>query len=195
MRISPTEDELIALTARWKGERFPSGRPRVPDDVLTRLADTTSEHAWAVLDQEGYPRQFTGQWRETHPGRTTVGRAVTSVFLPHRPVYDAAVVAAGALEGHQEGDRQNSWIIEGLVEGDVMVTDIFGKVFEGTVIGDNLGTAVCTASSSLPTPTSTSVTVTRPPSGTSSSPESTFPFSSAESPFSPATSSSEPRAA
>jgi 4-hydroxy-4-methyl-2-oxoglutarate aldolase len=144
VRVEPTEDELVALTVQWKGDRFPGGRPRVPDDVLLRLAGATAEHAWSVLDQEGYPRQFAGQWRETNTGRTIVGRAVTSQFLPHRPDFDAAVVTAGALEGHLEGDRQNSWIIESLVEGDVMVTDIFGKVFEGTVIGDNLGTAVAT---------------------------------------------------
>lgn len=144
MRVHPTEDELVALTAQWKGDRFDGGRPRVPDEVLDRLASATVEHAWSVLDQEGYPRQYAGGWRETRPGRTVVGRAVTSQFLPHRPDYDAAVVAAGALEGHLEGERQNSWIIDGLTEGDVMVTDIFGKVFEGTVIGDNLGTAVAT---------------------------------------------------
>ena len=71
-----------------------------------------------------------------------VGRAVTSQFLPHRPDYDQAVVATGALEGNTAADRQNSWIIDTLREGDVMVTDIFGKVVDGTVIGDNLGTAV-----------------------------------------------------
>src|SRR5262249_53198655 len=48
----------------------------------------------------------------------------------------------GGREGELEGDRQNSWIIETLQNGDVMVTDIFGKVKDGTVVGDNLGTAV-----------------------------------------------------
>ena len=67
---------------------------------------------------------------------------MTSVFLPHRPDLDQVVVSAGAREGHSAGDRQNSWIIDNLTSGDVMVTDIFGKVENGTVIGDNLGTAV-----------------------------------------------------
>jgi 4-hydroxy-4-methyl-2-oxoglutarate aldolase len=89
-------------------------------------------------------RQFAGGWRETHPGTILVGRAVTAQFLPHRPDYDAVVVAAGAREGHHEGDRQNSWVIETLERGDVLVVDIFGKVVEGTVVGDNLGTAVAT---------------------------------------------------
>jgi 4-hydroxy-4-methyl-2-oxoglutarate aldolase len=142
MRIQPTCEDLIELTSSWTGERFPDGRPRVPDDVLESLRKTTTEQAWSVLLTAGFERQFVGGWRETHPGTILVGRAVTSQFLPHRPDYDQAVVTAGAREGHMEGDRQNSWIIETLQSGDVMVTDIFGKVKYGTVVGDNLGTAV-----------------------------------------------------
>ncbi|HVX43321.1 MAG TPA: hypothetical protein VHC49_05535 [Mycobacteriales bacterium] len=142
IRIAPTAADLIELTPEWKGERFPDGRPKVPDEVLARLREATTEQAWSVLRHAGYDRQFAGGWRQTHPGNILVGRAVTSQFVPHRPDFDAAVVAAGAREGHMEGDRQNSWIIETLEPGDVMVTDIFGKVVNGTVVGDNLGTAV-----------------------------------------------------
>ena len=55
---------------------------------------------------------------------------------------DQVVVAAGAREGHTAGDRQNSWVIDSLTTGDVMVTDLFGKIENGTMVGDNLGTAV-----------------------------------------------------
>ncbi|WP_232662671.1 RraA family protein [Pseudonocardia sp. TRM90224] len=144
MRIQPGKDDLEELTAAWEGERFPSGRPRVPDDVLDVLRLATTEEAWSTLFHSGYVRQFEGGWRETHPGTVIVGRAVTAQFLPHRPDLDEVVVAAGAREGHLAGDRQNTWIIEGLEQGDVMVVDIFGKVVEGTVVGDNLGTAVAT---------------------------------------------------
>lgn len=144
MRITPQPAELIELTRAWDGERFHTGRPRVPDAVLATLRKATNEQAWVVLREAGYDRQFAGGWMQTHPGTVLVGRAVTSQFLPQRPDLDAAVVAAGAREGHTAGDRQNSWVIESLVEGDVMVTDIFGKVKDGTVIGDNLGTAVAT---------------------------------------------------
>ncbi|HLH58904.1 MAG TPA: hypothetical protein VKV33_07100 [Streptosporangiaceae bacterium] len=142
MRIQPTAEELAELTGTWTGERFPNGRPRVPDDILERLRQATTEQAWSVLLKERFERQFAGSWRQTHPGHILVGRAVTAQFLPHRPDFDDVVVAAGAREGHKEGDRQNSWIIETLQAGDVMVTDIFGKVKNGTVVGDNLGTAV-----------------------------------------------------
>jgi 4-hydroxy-4-methyl-2-oxoglutarate aldolase len=142
MRISPTPDDLIELTSEWKGERFPDGRPRVPDEILEQLRKATTEQAWGVLRNEGYDRQFAGGWKESHPGHILVGRAVTSQFVPHRPDLDAVVVAAGAREGHKEPDKQNSWIISTLQPGDVMVTDIFGKVKDGTVVGDNLSTAV-----------------------------------------------------
>lgn len=142
LRTTPQPGELIELTASWTGPRFATGRPRVPDSVLTRLRTATIEQAWGVLRSAGYHRQFAGGWRQTHPDTVVVGRSVTSQFLPHRPDYDQVVVAAGAREGNTAADRQNSWIIDTLAEGDVMVTDIFGKVVDGTVIGDNLGTAI-----------------------------------------------------
>jgi 4-hydroxy-4-methyl-2-oxoglutarate aldolase len=142
MHVHPDPAWLVALTPLWTGERFESGRPRVADGVLDRLRTATTEQAWSVLRKHGYHRQFAGGWLQTHPGRPLVGRAVTSSFLPHRPDFDSVVVEQGASEGNTAGDRQNTWIIESLVEGDVMVTDIFGKVEDGTVIGDNLGTAI-----------------------------------------------------
>jgi 4-hydroxy-4-methyl-2-oxoglutarate aldolase len=142
INIHPDPNSLVELTASWDGDRFDSGRPRVPDEVLARLQSATIEQAWAVLREHGYPRQDVGGWFETHPGMVLVGRAVTSVFLPHRPDFDAAVVTAGARQGNTAADKQNSWIIDTLVQGDAMVTDIFGKIEDGTVIGDNLGTAV-----------------------------------------------------
>lgn len=142
IRIAPTREDLTELTREWKGDRFPDGRPKVPEEILAQLRKATTEQAWSVLRHAGYDRQFSGGWRQTHPGNILVGRAVTSQFVPHRPDLDTTVVDAGAREGHLEGDRQNSWIIETLQPGDVMVTDIFGKVKDGTVVGDNLGTAV-----------------------------------------------------
>src|ERR1051326_8454161 len=53
-----------------------------------------------------------------------------------------AIQQAGVAEGRGSIGGQNSWIIEALQLYDVMVVDIFGKVKDGTVVGDNLGTAV-----------------------------------------------------
>ena len=104
----------------------------------------TTEEAWAVLRQHGYHHQFEGDWLQTHPGQISVGRAVTAQFLPHRPDYHEVVQQAGLAEGQSSIGGQNSWIIESLGPGDMMVVDIFGKVKDGTVVGDNLGTAVAT---------------------------------------------------
>jgi len=144
MRVQPTRDDLIALTSLSTFERFPDGRPRVPDDLLERMKLVTTEEAWGVLRNHGYNRQFEGNWKETHPGTIMVGRAVTAQFVPHRPDYHAAIQQAGLAEGRANIGGQNSWIIESLQIGDVMVVDIFGKIKDGTVVGDNLGTAVRT---------------------------------------------------
>ncbi len=144
MHIQPSRDDLIELTRLCQFERFPDGRPRVPDDLIRRMPLVTTEEAWGVLREHGYHRQFAGGWLQTHPGKITVGRAVTAQFLPHRPDYHDAIQQAGLREGRGAVGGQNSWIIESLQADDVMVVDIFGKVKDGTVVGDNLGTAVRT---------------------------------------------------
>jgi regulator of RNase E activity RraA len=144
MHIQPSREDQIALTAQNPFERFADGRPRVPDDLLERMKLVTVEEAWSVLREHGYDRQFEGGWLQTHPGTTLVGRAVTAQFLPQRPDYHEAIQQAGLAEGRGKVGGQNSWIIETLELGDVMVVDIFGKIKDGTVVGDNLGTAVRT---------------------------------------------------
>jgi len=141
MHIQPSREDLIELTKLNPFDRFPDGRPCVPDDYLERMKLVTTEEAWGVLRDHGYDRQFEGNWMETHPGTITVGRAVTAQFLPHRPDYHDAVQQAGVGEGRGKVGGQNSWVIESLQLNDVMIVDIFGKVKDGTVVGDNLGTA------------------------------------------------------
>ena len=142
MRVQPSAEEVAALTPLNPFGRSADGRPRVPDDLLDRISAATTEQAWKVLVDRGYPLQFEGNWRETHPGSVVVGRAYTAQFLPYRPDLHDAVQSAGVAEGRGASGGQNSWVIEGLGERDVMVVDIFGKVKDGTVVGDNLGTAV-----------------------------------------------------
>ncbi len=142
MHIQPTPEELIALTPLNPFERFPDGRPRVPDELLDRLLQATTEQAWVTMRDVNYRFQFEGGWRETHPGRITVGRALTAQFLPFRPDFHAVVQQTGVAEGRSTSGGQNSWVIQSLQLRDVMVVDIFGKVEDGTVVGDNLGTAV-----------------------------------------------------
>lgn len=146
MRIEPSHDDIVSITQLWEGERFPSGRPRVGDDVLERLRGISVEQAWKPMKHAGYEHQFVGEWRETNPGKQFIGRAVTAQFVPFRPDFDAAVLAAGAREGRSGGEiiKQNWWVVEELEEGDVMVVDMFDKIEGGTFVGDNLATAVAT---------------------------------------------------
>ncbi len=144
MRVQPSREDMIALTKLNPFDRFDDGRPRVPDDLLERMKLVTTEEAWGVMRQHGYNRQFEGNWMQTHPGTILVGRAVTAQFIPHRPDFHDVVQQTGLAEGRGTVGGQNSWVIETLQMNDVMVVDIFGKIKDGTVVGDNLGTAVRT---------------------------------------------------
>lgn len=140
MHVANPPEAVRALTRLWEGERVPDGRPRVPDDLLARMAAVTTEEAWGVLRKHGYPDQFEGDWLATHPGRILVGRAVTAAFLPRRPDLHELVEERGRAEGRIGG--QNSWVIDTLAPGDVLVVDLFGKVRGGTFVGDNLATSL-----------------------------------------------------
>ena len=140
--VQPTREAMIALTADNPFERFADGRPKVPDDLIERMKLVTTEEAWGTLRRHGFNLQFAGNWKETHPGKVTVGRAVTAAFVPHRPDFHKAIQDSGIAAGRGKIGGQNSWIIEQLERNDVMVCDLFGKVKDGTLVGDNLGTAV-----------------------------------------------------
>jgi hypothetical protein len=36
-QVTLTPEQIKGLTPEWKGERFPDGRPKVPDKMLERL--------------------------------------------------------------------------------------------------------------------------------------------------------------
>ncbi len=135
-----SKDQRIEFTPEWHGDRFPDGRPNVPDSVLARLKDVTADEAWDVLQDAHYGNQFEGGWKVINPGQRLVGRVVTAVFMPSRPDVDSVIRANGTKE-NRIGD-ENSWIIDILKPGDVLVVDLFGKIRYGTIIGDNLATAI-----------------------------------------------------
>jgi 4-hydroxy-4-methyl-2-oxoglutarate aldolase len=133
-------EERIAYSPDWHGERFADGRPKVPADILDRLKNATADQAWDVLGDAGFRNQFEGNWKVINPGQRLVGRVVTAVFMPRRPDVDSVIHANGKKEG-RIGD-ENSWIIDILQPGDVLVVDLFGKIQDGTIVGDNLSTAI-----------------------------------------------------
>jgi regulator of RNase E activity RraA len=133
-------DELIFLTAEWKGERFPDGRPKIPDDLIRRARSIAIEDAWTILSNEGYTCQYEGNWKMVHTDTPVVGRALTACFMPTRPDVEKNIKERGKKEGRV--GNTNAWPIDMLTKGDVYVADGFGKISGGTLIGSNLGNAI-----------------------------------------------------
>ena len=134
------QSEIKFLTNKWQGERFEDGRPKVSKGILERMKRVSIEEAWGVLRNEGFHNQFEGGWEPLHDDVTIVGRALTVQYLPNRPDVSEQIKNKGLSEG--EIGNTNSWPIDRLVENDVYVADSFGKIVDGTLIGDNLGNSI-----------------------------------------------------
>jgi 4-hydroxy-4-methyl-2-oxoglutarate aldolase len=139
-QVKQTREQIMFYTSEWKGERFPDGRPKVPDDLLKRAADCTIEDVWGYLRGKGYVNQYEGGWMMLHNDRPFAGRALTVQYMPSRPDMTAAITAEGKTENRVSG--HNSWPIAELTEGDVYIADGYGKSVEGTLIGSNLGNGI-----------------------------------------------------
>jgi regulator of RNase E activity RraA len=133
-------EELIFLTAEWKGERFTDGRPKIPEDLIRRARSINIEDAWTILSNEGYTCQYEGNWKTVHTDTPVVGRALTACFMPTRPDVEKNIKERGKKEGRV--GNTNAWPIDMLTKGDVYVADGFGKIADGTLIGSNLGNAI-----------------------------------------------------
>jgi 4-hydroxy-4-methyl-2-oxoglutarate aldolase len=141
-QISPTVDQVKSLTSLWTGERFPDGRPKVPDALLKRLEKVSMEEAWGYLRNKGYHNQFENEWIIIDDDRVMTGRALTAQYMPLRNDINDLVKEIGKAEGRTQAGGTNSWPIDVLVDGDVYVADSYGKIVDGTLIGDNLGNAI-----------------------------------------------------
>lgn len=141
--VGASPEYIKALTADWKGERFPDGRPKVSDDILERLKNISIEEAWGVLRNKGYQNQYEGDWQIMLPDQPMTGRVVTAQYMPLRPDLEKQVKTQGVdKEGRSPRGGTNSWPIDILVNGDVYVADGYGKIADGTLIGDNLGNSI-----------------------------------------------------
>ncbi len=131
-----TKEQLIEYTAQNPFDRFPDGRPKVPDDLIERARGLSAEEIFAVLPSAGFRNQYAGAFQVLHPGTKLVGRAFTVQFMPLRPDVDEVMKARAAKEGIQR--LNNQYAIDMLQPGDVLVVDLFGKEEGGTIVGDNL---------------------------------------------------------
>ncbi len=141
-RVGSSPEYIKALTSEWKGVRFADGRPKVPDAILERLKNISIEEAWGVLRNKGFQNQFEGDWTIINPCESMTGRVVTAQYMPLRPDFEKQLKEQGKIEGRAQKGGTNSWPIDILTEGDVYVADSYGKIADGTLIGDNLGNSI-----------------------------------------------------
>jgi 4-hydroxy-4-methyl-2-oxoglutarate aldolase len=135
-----TREQLMKYTEKSPYERFPDGRPKVPDAVMKRFKDLSAEEVWTVLNQNRYLNQWAGDFQITHPEKKLIGRAFTVQFMPRRP--DIAEVNEADAKAKGFRDNGNQRALDMLQPGDVLVADLLGKIEGGTIVGDNLATYI-----------------------------------------------------
>jgi regulator of RNase E activity RraA len=134
--VTFSKQDLIDYTSANPFDRFPDGRPKIPDALIERARDLSSEEVWAVLQDKGYNNQYADGFMILHPGKTMVGRVFTVQFMPMRGDVDS--VAEKKAKEHGLPPLTNQMAIDMLQPGDILVVDLFGKKVDGTMVGDNL---------------------------------------------------------
>ena len=131
-----SKQDLVDYTPQNPFDRFPNGRPKVPDDLIARARGLSSEEVWAGLSQKGFNNQYADGFQILHPGTTMVGRAFTVQFMPLRGDVDGAIQTKAKARGITHLHNQTA--IDMVQPGDVLVVDLFDKKVDGTIVGDNL---------------------------------------------------------
>jgi len=131
-----TPEQLTQYTSKSSYERFPDGRPKVPDAVLEKVRGLSCEEILGISGR-GFPYQYADGFQLLHPGMKLVGRAVTVQLMPTRAdVADVQSEEWKAKGGVKPLNHQTA--IDMLQPGDVLVIDAGGNVDAGGIVGDNL---------------------------------------------------------
>ena len=135
-QLSP--EQMTHYTPNNPFGRLKDGRPNVPDALLDtmRNMELTIVEVYALLRDKGYPNQYEGDWKILQPGKKLVGRAFTVQFMPTRKDLNEVIQQDAADKGL--GRLRNQTTIDMLESGDVAIVDLYGKVEEGTFVGDKL---------------------------------------------------------
>ena len=133
---------VLQCTPKWTGPRLDDVRPMVDDSLLERMKSVSVTMAWGIVLNAGYTNCYeTGLgWHILRPDEAIVGRVLTAQYMPSHPDINEGIAKQGKAEGRI--GSSNSWPIDMLKKGDVYVADGFGKVVDGTLIGDNLANAI-----------------------------------------------------
>lgn len=134
--FSLTREQLIELTPQNPFDRFPDGRPKVPDELMQRAKGLSAEEVFSVLPGKQYRNQYEDGFQILHPEKKLIGRVVTAQFMPARPDVDQVIRDRAKAKGIERWSNQVA--IDTLQPGDVLVVDLFGKKENGTIVGDNL---------------------------------------------------------
>ena len=130
-----TREQMVQYTSQNPYERFPDGRPKVPDAILEKVRGLSAEEVLSIANR-GYPNQFVDGMQVLHPGKKLVGRAFTLQLMPQRA--DVATAQAAEWKAKGSGPLSHQTAIDMLGPGDVLVVDVFGSMAAGGIIGDNL---------------------------------------------------------
>jgi len=139
--FSWTKEEMVEYTKAWTGDRFPDGRPKVPDSWLDRAKGLSQEEVLIPIGRGGGApniasfSQFDGDFKVVHPELKMAGRVVTAMYMPSRADIDSILFPKFREKGVA---LTNQWPIDQLQAGDVLVIDMYGKVDGSGIIGDNL---------------------------------------------------------
>ena len=121
-----TPEQLIKYTNKNPYDRFPDGRPKVPDEMLKRMKALIAEEVQAALPGQDFPNQYVSRdgWKVLQPEQKMVGRVFTVQFMPTRG--DIADVDAADAKAKGTSPARNQTAIDQLGPGDVIVADVFG---------------------------------------------------------------------
>ena len=53
-----TKDQMVEFTAQNPFDRFPDGRPKVPDSLIERARGLSSEEVFAILPGKNFRNQY-----------------------------------------------------------------------------------------------------------------------------------------
>ena len=137
---SLTREEMIKYTAQNPFDRFPDGRPKVPDALLKEFNNMSSEEVMGAgrgAGPAGARVTFVSSFQILNPGRKLIGRAVTLQLMPTRP----EIAGPDAEDWKKNGNAtplNHQSALDVLQAGDVIVIDAGGNINAGGIIGDNL---------------------------------------------------------
>jgi regulator of RNase E activity RraA len=143
-----TREQLIKYTAPNPFDRFPDGRPKIPDALLEQFKDMSSEELLGAGQPpagdnnsryfgSGPAITYTDGWQLLHPGKKLIGRAFTLQLMPTRMEIFNVEQADWMQKGNVVSLSHQS-ALDMLQPGDVIVIDAGGNLDLGGIIGDNL---------------------------------------------------------